>query len=326
MLAELDSTDEGRAFRSQLDAFLEEYGKRLDGSIAYGKPTWTEDPTPALDNLRDYVDQPERDPEADLAELAAVRERELAEARARLEQLPDEVGERFELLLKAGQEGTIMQEDHNFWIDGRVTHEVRQLCRLLGERLSADNVIASAGDVVHLTRDEIRSGLGGGDLTGVVDERKAELARFADVAEPPVLGTLPPGPPPDDPIARAVFKMFGAPPPESEAAEVLTGMPGSAGVASGPARIIGSLAEAGELASGEVLVTATTSPPWTPLFATAVAVVTDTGGILSHCAVVAREYGIPAVVGTKRSTAVISDGDIVEVDGNAGTVRIVEGA
>ena len=67
----------------------------------------------------------------------------------------------------------------------------------------------------------------------------------------------------------------------------------------------------------------TTAPPWTPLFAVAAAVVTDTGGVLSHCAVVAREYGIPAVVGAGNATTVIADGDVVEVDGDAGTVRIV---
>ncbi len=68
----------------------------------------------------------------------------------------------------------------------------------------------------------------------------------------------------------------------------------------------------------------TTAPPWTPLFATAAAVVTDTGGILSHCAVVAREYRIPAVVGTGTATSLIQDGQILEVDGDEGIVRIVE--
>jgi pyruvate,water dikinase len=72
-----------------------------------------------------------------------------------------------------------------------------------------------------------------------------------------------------------------------------------------------------------VLVTIATLPPWTPLFATAVAVVTDVGGILSHCAIVAREYGIPAVVGTGIATAVIQEDQMLEVDGNTGTVRII---
>ena len=78
-----------------------------------------------------------------------------------------------------------------------------------------------------------------------------------------------------------------------------------------------------QLQPRDVLVAATTAPPWTPLFATAAAVVSDTGGILSHCAVVAREYGIPAVVGTGNATAAHPEGQLVEVDGDAGVVRLL---
>ncbi len=88
--------------------------------------------------------------------------------------------------------------------------------------------------------------------------------------------------------------------------------------------IVRSLADGERLEHGEVLVAETTAPPWTPLFARAAAIVTDAGGILSHCAVVAREYSIPAVVGTQRATAVLRDGQLVEVDGTNGSVRIVE--
>jgi phosphoenolpyruvate synthase/pyruvate phosphate dikinase len=99
---------------------------------------------------------------------------------------------------------------------------------------------------------------------------------------------------------------------------------GSPGTARGRARVIRSLADAHRLGAGEVLVTETTAPPWTPLFARAAAIVTDAGGILSHCAVVAREYGVPAVVGTRTGTRAIEDGRLVEVDGTAGTVRMLD--
>jgi pyruvate,water dikinase len=104
---------------------------------------------------------------------------------------------------------------------------------------------------------------------------------------------------------------------------VVTGLAGSSGKARGTARILLSIAEADKLRPGDVLIAETTAPPWTPLFATAAAVVSDSGGILSHCAVVAREYGIPAVVGTGLATRAIRDGQIVEVDGDAGVVRVV---
>ena len=87
--------------------------------------------------------------------------------------------------------------------------------------------------------------------------------------------------------------------------------------------MVRSLAEAGNLQAGDVLVAETTMPAWTPLFASAAAVVTDTGGVLSHCAVVAREYGIPAVVGVGVATGALRDGQVVEVNGSTGLVRIV---
>lgn len=105
---------------------------------------------------------------------------------------------------------------------------------------------------------------------------------------------------------------------------MLRGGPGSPGRARGPVKVVRSLQEAGKLQAGDVLIAETTAPPWTPLFATAAAVVTDTGGVLSHCAIVAREYGIPAVVGTGGATTTLRDGQVVEVDGDNGLVSIVD--
>jgi pyruvate,water dikinase len=87
--------------------------------------------------------------------------------------------------------------------------------------------------------------------------------------------------------------------------------------------VLRSLPETGGLEEGEILVAETTAPPWTPLFATAAAVVTDTGGVLSHCTVVAREYRIPAVVGAAMATSTIKDGQSIEVDGDKGIVRLL---
>ena len=105
--------------------------------------------------------------------------------------------------------------------------------------------------------------------------------------------------------------------------QTLRGHSASAGTVRGPARVVRSLSEADRVRAGDVLVAVATMPAWTPLFATIAAVVTDVGGITSHCAVVAREYGIPAVVGTTVATSMIRDGQLLEVDGQAGTVRIL---
>ena len=151
------------------------------------------------------------------------------------------------------------------------------------------------------------------------------MARWRAVAAPPAIGTDY-GPPPDNPVTRAIGRMFGVPTgaPEAQPGQsVIRGNAGSAGKVRGTARIIMTLADAGRLQPGDVLVTPTTAPPWTPLFATASAVVTETGGVLSHCAVVAREYQIPAVVSARGATSLIRDGQMVEVDGDAGEVRLI---
>ena len=200
-----------------------------------------------------------------------------------------------------------------------------------GCRFAAAGVLADLHDVFLLTLNELRETaeqLPHVNLQAIVSTRKAEMEHARNIIPPPVLGVPPAGPPPDDPLSRTVGKFFGAPPTAPEEAEdalILRGGSGSPGSARGVARVIRSLADADVLRKGDILVAATTSPAWTPLFATVAAVVTDTGGVLSHSAVVAREYRIPAVVGTGVATARIADGELVEVDGDRGVVRIIRG-
>lgn len=263
------------------------------------------------------------DPRLQQASLAAQREEAVAAARAKLQGYPRQVVEQFEFLLKAGQLGVVLSEDHGFWIDFNAMARVRRVIVEVGRRLAQAGSIAAPEDVFHLSLDELRAELGAGsDRRALVAERQAQLARFRTITPPPMLG-MDYGPPPDNPITRIFGKLFGGPPPAAAEPGTLRGYAGSAGKVRGRARVIRSLEEAGRLKLGEILVAETTSPPWTPLFATAGGIVTDTGGILSHCAVVAREYRIPAVVGTGTATKVIREGQLLEVDGDAGTVRIV---
>jgi pyruvate,water dikinase len=161
------------------------------------------------------------------------------------------------------------------------------------------------------------------DRRPLVAGRQAELQYFRTVRAPAVLGTLPAEPPADTPLGRAVEKFLGTPPEVSKDPREVRGNAGSPGTVRGPAKVLLSLSDSSKLRRGDVLVAETTSSPWTQLFATAAAIVTDAGGVLSHCAIVAREYGIPAVVGTGNATTTIRDGDMVEVDGDLGIVRIL---
>lgn len=319
----LRASAEGRRFLGALFAYLEEYGQRGRRFTDISTPSWIEDPLPAVICLKDYLVQPDQDPEATAAALAREREQLVAEARAHLQERR-EAAEQFEFLLRAAQQATTLREDHAFWIDQRGLYRVRRVVLVIGKRLAAGGAIEAPADVFYLELAELRDAtLREGDWRPLVAARKAEMERFREVQPPPLLGSLPPVPPGDTPIERMQARVFGAPPQPAEQPDVIKGLSGSAGTARGRARVVHSLDEADALEPGDVLVAPSTTPPWTVLFATAAAVVTDAGGALSHCALVAREYQIPAVVGTGIATAVIKDGQIIEVDGDAGVVRLI---
>jgi pyruvate,water dikinase len=312
------------SFLAELNAFLSKYGHRGETwGISY--PSWIEDPSPAVKSLKDFLSQQNRDLAAELQDVADQRDRLIAEAREQLAGYPAQAREQFEFILAGATVAYYLSEEHGFWIDSYGLDCVRQVILEVGKRLAARGALEERDDIFHLTFAEARDTFTqpGTDQRELIAERKAELAAHRDLQVPPVLGTEPPGPPPDNPVTRSLGKFFGTPPPSSDEPGVLRGAAGSAGQVRGIARVVRSLADAQRLQPGEILVTETTAPAWTPLFASAAAVVTDTGGMLSHCAVVAREYMIPAVVGTGMATAMIPDGATIEVDGSAGVVRVV---
>jgi pyruvate,water dikinase len=319
----LERSAAGQAYLADVRTYLGAWGRRGD-RWGWSYPSWIEDPTPVIKNLQDYISQPDRDLEAELATQAADREQSVTLARAQLQGHPEATVREFEFLLRAAQEALVLTEDHAYWIDFQCMYFVRRLFLELGRRFVAAGVLEQAEDVVLLTPAEMREtahALPRLDRRPLAAGRRAEMEYFRAIAAPPMLGTLAAGPQGADPVSTALGKFFGAPPRASDDASTILGNSGSPGKAQGPARVIRSLVEASKLRPGDVLVAETTAPPWTPLFATAAAIVTDTGGILSHCAVVAREYGIPAVVGTGKATATFHDGEIIEVDGDAGSVR-----
>lgn len=320
----LEALPAGRDFMERLQAFLAFYGKRSDTVQELADPSWIEEPRPAIDNLKAYIRQDEdQDPAVAHQRLTQERNRLVAEARQAIKGYPEPLREQFEFLLAAGQAASRVQEDHNFWIDQRALHEMRQLCLEFGRRLAGRNQLANPTDIFMFSMDEVCELLkSGADGSGVASSRQAEIDRWRQVVPPPMVGTDY-GPPPDSPLSRAMGRFFGGPVPATASASELRGNPGSPGKVTAVARVILNLKDGGRLQQGQILVTPTTAPPWTPLFATAGGIVTDIGGALSHCAIVAREYGIPAVVGAAGATAAIKDGATIEVDGDTGLVRIV---
>src|SRR5574339_410131 len=320
----LEKSVASQQFLADLHKWLAYYGQRLNSVFSLDQPSWIEDPTPAILNLQAYVAQPDLKPDMEPAALAAEREKAVAEARAKLAGYPQPIVTRFETLLKAAQVAAIVHEDHNFWIDQRLFYHVRRVILEFGGRLAQDGMLNAVNDVFYLTPDELQDGQGF-PMKRFVEDRKTEREQFSHVTPPPMLGTVPAFEMTDGgSMVRAMFKGEMSPARTSKGEmNKVKGLPGSAGVTRGSARVIRSLAEAGKLQPGDVLIAIATEPPWTPLFATASAIVTDSGGVLSHSAVVAREYRIPAVVGTGNATSTIIDGQLIEVDGNAGIVCVI---
>ena len=196
--------------------------------------------------------------------------------------------------------------------------QLRAALRRLGERARAAGAIDRVDDVFWLVREELTEALGGVDVRHAVAERRARWQQQRRLVAPLVLGKLP------GPMAKmsADFERDLRGDARKTKDAVVVGMPASAGRASGVVRVVRSPEDFARFAAGDVLVASSTAPAWTPLFARAAAVVTDGGSIVAHASLVAREYGIPAVVGTGNATTRLRDGQHVVVDGTQGLVEL----
>jgi len=195
---------------------------------------------------------------------------------------------------------------------------MRRAVLRIGEALVARGLIGVAEDIFFLTRTEALGALTDGRLepTVSVEQRRAAREEQARLVPPLLIGHA-------NPILRRLLDSFartvGAAP---SASALVTGTPASPGRASGPVRVVHRPDQFDELQPGEILVAPMTAPAWTPLFTRAAAVVTDVGSAAAHASIIAREYGIPAVVGCGDATARLKNGMLVMVDGSTGNVEL----
>ncbi|HEU4362475.1 MAG TPA: PEP-utilizing enzyme [Mycobacterium sp.] len=189
----------------------------------------------------------------------------------------------------------------------RYTHNYRLIARELGARLAARGVIEQPGDVFYLVRDELTHPAV--DIAARVSRRKLERTRLGQ-RRPPTYFT-------------ERWEPRRDADGELQPGEFLTGIPASAGTAKGPVRVL-TVDAIDDLRPGEVLVAECTDTGWTPFFSYAAAVVVDTGAEMSHAAVIAREFGIPCVVGSVAASRVLRTGQVIEVDGCTGRITRLE--
>ncbi len=323
LASRLQECPEGRELLTQIEAYLDEYGL-TQSLFDFAQPTWQEDPTPLYATLRGYLETGGDNRAAHEQQVRRADEA-IAAMRRQLEGYPEPVRGQFEAMLAFGRESNFLQEEHNFYIDQQGFSSIRLAFLAIGRQLAQHGHIDRADDILFLHLDEIRALLSAEplDARAVVAERRASYEAAKLDIPPPFLGAPPSTDPlPDNLSMRANSRFFGWEPPVSDEPGVVAGYPGSRGEVTAPAFVARTLEDASAIPAGHVLVTVTTTPAWTPLFGIASAIVTETGGPLSHCAIVAREYGLPAVVGAFGATSRIETGQLIRVDGTKGEVML----
>jgi len=253
---------------------------------------------------------PPRPSEDRHGELAARREALTAQCAAALGDRP-QLRARFQALLQVAQRYAVIREQQARQLT--LGWPLLRRCALhLGQTLQAGGVIDQAEDVFFLTRAELDTRT---PLQDLVDRRRSTWERQRRLLAPLTIGR------PPRLLARELLAVVDAVRTTSPAPQdAIVGQPASPGRATGPVRIVHGPGDFDRFQPGEVLVARATAPAWTPLFARAVAVVTDGGTLAAHASLVAREYGIPAVVATGDATARLHDGQVVTVDGGAGAI------
>jgi phosphohistidine swiveling domain-containing protein len=303
-------------FWSAFDAYLAEQGWRLPTWMEIHTQTWAEDESIPLSMIRQYLAKPEGRPSAAAAKSADVRAAAIARAEA---DLADEAGHLERLrTLREGATGYIAVVEGRALYQQMLTGSVRVPLLALARQLVETGSLRQPDDIFFLTVEEVQGATTDPDfdMRAEVMTRREQFNRWSQLIPPLTLGA-PPGPP--SPIGML---MSGKGLRPSEDSSVIKGFAASAGTVQGIARVISDPRELGRLEAGDILVCRFTAPTWTPAFAVAAAVVTDAGGILSHAAIAAREYALPAVVGTGVGTEQIADGSRITVDGGQGLVRL----
>jgi phosphohistidine swiveling domain-containing protein len=341
MRSRIAALPHGPVWLGSFDQFLSEYGQRLEETCRIDTPSWVEDPSPALYSIGTFLAKPAGF-DFHAARAAAVTERD-GQIEAARRSVNGANLTRFNEALASNQAANFAwwNEEHNYLIDRRAAIPVRRATLELGTWLASSDEISDPTDLFFVFKPELFDVMSGGgstswaELRAMIPDRRAYFEHWRERGPslPPMLGTIPDVVP--DPIMIEVFGLSGrfletmrgdpGAAGASGAAGVteVRGFPAAKGVVEGVARVITTVGDLHLVEPGEILVCGGTTTEWTPAFGIITACVCDTGGSLTHAAIVSREYGIPCVVGTAIATQVIKTGMRIRVDGRAGTVQVL---
>jgi rifampicin phosphotransferase len=333
-VARISGEDPG--FGKAFEQYQRKFGARVL-SYELAGASLAEMPEITLATLRDQLRRG-YEPSVHIDALAARRAKREAEARALLAGRPDVERSRFDRALQRAQAAHPVHEENEFYTLSVPLALARYSLLEFGRRLVSRDVIAERDDVFFFEIDEVLAAFAqGGDHRVLVARRKGEQAWTLAHPGPATYGKDPGAPPPLHVLPREsrtvmeavvwmvdrIFAGQRSAQRQAIGAATITGIAASPGRYTGTVRVIAGEHEFGKLEAGDVLVCPVTSPVWSVLFSRIGALVTDSGGILSHPAIIAREFGIPAVVATGNATALLRDGQRVTVDGEAGVVEIL---
>jgi pyruvate,water dikinase len=308
-----------QAWQERFHIYLDQYGYSIY-DLDFVEPIPAHDPIPPLRTLQVFIRGEGRDPHARQQRLIGQREAAIQAVRERVGGLRRKI---FDKTRGWAQTHTRLREDSIFEI-GLAYPALRTMLLALGRRLSEAGAIEARDDVFWLERAELEEAVAAlergeplGHFSERIEERKRQWRAEKRVTPPAqlpkkerILG-----------IKTEVFMPFST---EEQTDTLLKGVGCSPGQVTAAARVLHGPADFDQMRAGDVLVADITTPAWTPLFALAAGIVTNVGGPLSHGSIVAREYGIPAVLGTGVATKRIESGQRVTVDGDAGTVTLLE--
>jgi len=322
VLGALEGSERGRQFLTErVEPYQQEFGYHAIWSHEFAFPTWKETKTPTIEALRGYVETDYDYP----ATIAAVKEDLEAAVAELMDGVEGEDRERLQAALDLSLRMNPLTPDHHFYIDQGTNARLRIIAVAIGRKLVESGLLDDPEDVIYLKYNELRVFMANPDsidARSLVSDRRDEHERAYTIRPREWVGTAT-----QTALDFPYNALWGFPEKFYREAPKTTGdlqgLAASPGIAEGTARYVGSLDDFDQVQKGEILICQMTNPAWVVLFTKIAGLVTDAGGAVSHPAVVAREFGIPAVVGTSNATERIKTGDRVRVNGATGVVEIL---
>ena len=322
VMTALEGSADGKALiKDQLEPYLEEFGHKALWSHETRFPLWVENPGPAIEAIRGYVVS-DYDYPATIREVEKDLNAAIAEC---MDGVDGEAREKLQTVLDGSLKMNPLTPDHHFYIDQGTNARLRTVLIAIGKKMVELDMLDDKEDINFLHYNEFRALVGDKDAYDareLVSDRRDADEEATEKRPPDWLGSAT-----EEALAFPYAGLWGFPErfyrePPTKAGEI-TGFAASPGVIEAKARVITDLDQFHTVEEGEILVCRMTNPAWVVLFTQISGLVTDAGGTTSHSAVVSREFGLPAVVGTSVATKDVKTGDTLRVNGTTGVVEIL---